>query len=146
MTLKSLVTGVAAVAAVGGAAAGVTSIASPAIASADVCGADAGTLQGVLNTLVQPGVQFNSPAKAGLVQGGVGVLKGRLADGALKNAYADGTLPTAISVDTPTCIDPVTAQSTVSAAGRSMPITFVNEGGTWKVSATSASTVLAAFA
>ena len=53
MTLKSLVTGVAAAAAMGGAAMGVTSIASPAIASADEC-VDRGTLQGVLNTLVAP--------------------------------------------------------------------------------------------
>ena len=48
MTLKSLVTGVAAAAVMGGAAVGVTSIASPAIAGADDC-VDAGTLQGVLN-------------------------------------------------------------------------------------------------
>jgi hypothetical protein len=145
VTLKSLVTGVAAAAVMGGAAVGVTSIASPAIAGADDC-VDAGTLQGVLDTLVAPGVQFNSPAKASLVQGGVGIVKGRLADGALKNAYADGTLPTTITVAPPTCVDPATAQSTVSAAGKSMPITFVNEAGTWKVSASSASTVLAAFA
>jgi hypothetical protein len=144
VTLKSLVTGVAAAAVMGGAAVGVTSIASPAIAGADDC-VDAGTLQGVLNTLVAQGVPFNSPGKASLVQGGVGVLKGRLADGALKNAYAEGTLPTAITVAPPACIDPVTATSTVSAAGKSMPITFVNEMGEWKVSEASASTVLAAF-
>jgi hypothetical protein len=145
VTLKSLVTGVAAAAVMGGAAVGVTSIASPAIAGADDC-VDAGTLQGVLTTLVEPGVSFSSPVKSNLVQGNVGILKGRLADGALKNAYAEGTLPTAITVAPPTCIDPVTATSTVSAAGKSMPITFVNEVGTWKVSAASASTVLAAFA
>jgi hypothetical protein len=142
VTLKSLVTGVAAAAVMGGSVMGVTSIASPAIASADCV--DAGTLQGVLDTLVAPGVQFNSPGKANLVQGGVGVLKGRLADGALKNAYAEGTLPTAISVAAPAC-NGNAATSTVSAAGKSMPITFVNEMGTWKVSASSASTVLAAF-
>ncbi|HEX3287523.1 MAG TPA: hypothetical protein VHT50_23395 [Mycobacterium sp.] len=145
MTLKTLVTGVAAATVMGGAAVGVTSIASPAIAGADVC-VDKGTLQGVLKTLVEPGVSFLSPVKSGLVQGNVGVVKGKLADGALKNAYAEGTLPTYIAVDDPTCIDPATAQSTVSAAGKSMPITFVNEMGTWKVSAASASTVLAAFA
>ena len=145
MTLKSLVTGVAAAAVMGGAAVGVTSIAPTAIAGADDC-VDAGTLQGVLNTLVEPGVSFSSPVKSNLVQGNVGILKGRLADGALKNAYAEGSLPTAITVAPPTCIDPVTATSTVSAAGKSMPITFVNEVGTWKVSAASASTVLAAFA
>ncbi len=143
MTLKSLVTGVAAAAVVGGAAMGVTSIASPAIASADCV--DPGTLQGVLDTLVAPGVPFNSPGKANLVEGGVGIVKGRLADGALKNAYADGTLPTTITVAPPTCTGDI-ATSTVSAAGKSMPITFVNQVGTWKVSSASASTVLAAFA
>jgi hypothetical protein len=142
VTLKSLVTGVAGAAVMGGAAMGVTSIASPAIASADCV--DQGTLQGVLSTLVEPGLQFNAPPKRDLVQGGVGVVKGRLADGALKNAYAEGTLPTAISVDPPTC-DGDAATSIVRAAGKSMPITFVNELGTWKVSASSASTVLAAF-
>jgi hypothetical protein len=145
VTLKTLVTGVAAAAVMGGAAVGVTSIASPAIAGADDCVTQE-ALKGVLNMLVQPGVPFNSPVKSNLVQGNVGILKGRLADGALKNAYAEGTLPTAITVGPPTCIDPVTATSTVSAAGKSMPITFVNEVGTWKVSAASASTVLAAFA
>jgi hypothetical protein len=144
VTLKSLVTGVAAAAVMGGAAVGVTSIASPAVAFADDC-VDPGTLQGVLDTLVAPGVQFNSPAKASLVEGGVGIVKGRLADGALKNAYQDGTLPTTITVAPPTCTGNA-ATSTVSAAGKSMPITFVNEAGVWKVSAASASTVLAAFA
>ena len=59
MTLKTLVTGIAAAAAVSGAAVGVTSIASPAISAADVCAVDAGTLQGVLDGLAAPGVQFN---------------------------------------------------------------------------------------
>lgn len=121
---------------------GVTSIASPAIASADDC-VDPGTLQNVLNTLIAPGVPFSSPAKSSLVEGGVGMVKGRLADGALRNAYADGTLPTTITVAPPTCSGN-SATSVVSAAGKSMPITFVNEG-TWKVSSGSAATVLAAF-
>ncbi|PEG37248.1 hypothetical protein CQY20_16725 [Mycolicibacterium agri] len=140
--MKSLVTGVAAAAVMGGAAMGVTSIASPAIASADDC-VDTGTLQNVLNTLIAPGVPFSSPGKSSLVEGGVGMVKGRLADGALRNAYADGTLPTTITVAPPTCSGN-SATSVVSAAGKSMPITFVNEG-TWKVSSGSAATVLAAF-
>ena len=57
MTLKTLVTGVAAAAVMGGAAMGVTSIASPAIASADDC-VDTGTLQGVVDSLVAPGGDF----------------------------------------------------------------------------------------
>jgi hypothetical protein len=142
VTLKTLVSGIAAAAAMSGAAVGVTSIASPAIAAADDC-IDARTLQGVLNTLVAPGVPFSSPAKSGLVEGGVGTVRGKLADGALKNAYADGTLPTTITVGPPTCSGNI-ASSTVSAAGKSMPITFVNQG-IWKVSSASAATVLAAF-
>ena len=31
------------------------------------------------------------------------MVKGRLADGALKNAYAEGTLPTTITVGAPSC-------------------------------------------
>ena len=143
MTLKTLVTGIAATAVMGGATMGVTSIAYPAIASADDC-VNPAALKGVLDTLVDPGLQFNASPKKDLVQGGVGPVKGRLADGALKNAYADGTLPTDISVDPPTC-NGNAATSIVRAAGKSIPITFVNEG-TWKVSAASASTVLAAFA
>jgi hypothetical protein len=142
VTLKTLVTGAAAATVMAGAALGVTSVASPAIASADCV--DPGTLQGVLNTLVAPGVQFSSPGKSNLVEGGVGIVKGRLADGALRSAYSDGTLPTTISVGPPTC-NGNTATSTVSAAGKSMPMTFVNEMGAWKVSASSAATVMAAF-
>ena len=61
MTLKTLVTGVAAAAVMGGAAMGVTSIASPAIAVATNA-LDAGTLQGVLDTLVAPGVAVQFPS------------------------------------------------------------------------------------
>ena len=50
---------------------GVSSIASPAIAGADDC-VDAGTLQGVLNTLVDPSVTF-IPQVRQLVEGGIGV-------------------------------------------------------------------------
>jgi hypothetical protein len=144
VTLKSLVTGAAAATVMAGAAVGVTSIATPAISAADVCAVDGSTLQGVLNTLVAPGVSFSSPGKASLVQGGVGFTSGKFADRALKNAYADGTLPTTITVGPPTCTGNA-ATSTVSAAGKNMPITFVNEGN-WKVSSASAQTVLAAFA
>ena len=143
MTLKTLVTGAAAATVMAGAALGVTSVASPAIASADCV--DPGTLQGVLNTLVAPGVQFSSPSKSNLVEGGVGPGKGFMADRALKSAYKDGTLPTTITVGPPTCSGNL-ATSTVSAAGRSMPMTFVNEMGAWKVSASSAVSVLEAFA
>jgi len=140
VTLKSLVTGVAAAAVMGGAAVGVTSIASPAIAGADCV--DAGTLQGVLNSLADPSVTFY-PNKEGLVQGGIGRIKGRLADGELKNAYATGALPVMFNVDKPVCNGDV-ATSIVTAGSQSMPLTFVNEGN-WKLSSTSATAILAAF-
>ena len=56
MTLKTLVTGVAAAAVVAAAAAGVTSVASPAIVRRRQPVA-AGTLQGVVDRIVAPGVQ-----------------------------------------------------------------------------------------
>ena len=142
MTLKSLVTGVAAVAAVGSAAAGVTSIASPAIAFADDCAVDAGTLQGVVDSLVAPGGDFAGP-KGQLISPPLGFTTGKFANGTLRNLYAKGTLPTPISVGAPSCAGD-TATSQISAQGQTMPITFVNEGGNWKVTAASASSVLSA--
>ncbi len=140
MTLKTLVTGVAAVAAVGSAAAGVTSIASPAIAFADDCAVDAGTLQGVVNSLIAPGGDFAGP-KGQLISPPLGFTTGKFANGTLRNLYAKGTLPTDISISQPTCAGN-TATSQISAVGQTMPITFVNEGGAWKVTAASATSVI----
>ena len=142
MTLKTLVTGLAAAAVMGGAAVGVTSIASPAIASADECAVDAGTLQGVVDNLIAPGGDFAGP-KGHLVSPPLGFTTGKLANGTLRNLYAKGTLPTPVSVGAPTCAGD-TATSQISAQGQTMPITFVNEAGTWKVTASSASSVLSA--
>src|SRR6478752_5069925 len=129
MTLKSLVTGVAAVAVVGGAASGVTSIAIPAIASADDCAVDKTTLQGVVDSLIAPGGDFAAPNdKGGLVSPPLGFTTGKLANGTLRNLYAKGTLPTPINVGPPSCAGN-TATSQISAVGQTMPITFVNEGG-----------------
>ncbi len=140
MTLKTLVTGVAAAAAISGAAMGVTSIASPAIAGADDCAVDAGTLQGLVDSLIAPGGDFAGP-KGQLISPPLGVLSGKLANGTLRNLYAKGTLPTDVSVGPPTCAGD-TATSQISAVGTTMPITFVNEAGAWKVTASSANSVL----
>ncbi len=142
MTLKSLVTGAAAAALVGGAAIGVTSIASPAIASADECAVDAGTLQGVVDSLIAPDGDFAGP-KGQLISPPLGFTTGKLANGTLRNLYAKGSLPTPVTVGPPTCAGD-TATSQISAVGQTMPITFVNEAGTWKVTAASASSVLSA--
>jgi hypothetical protein len=121
---------------------GVTSVASPAIASADDCAVDAGTLQGVVNSLIAPGGDFAGP-KGDLVSPKLGFTTGKLANGTLRNLYAKGTLPTDVSVGPPTCAG-ATATSQISAQGQTMPITFVNEAGVWKVTAASASSVLSA--
>jgi hypothetical protein len=142
VTLKSLVTGVAAAAVMGGAAMGVTSIASPAIASADDC-VDRDTLQGVVDSLVAPGGDFAGP-KGQLVSPALGIVSGKYANGKLRALYAQGTLPTQIYVGDPTCSGN-TATSQVSAAGHTLPITFVNDGVGWKVTQASANSVLAAF-
>ena len=101
MTLKTLVTGVAAATMVGGAAAGVTFIASPAVSHAQPC-ADAGQLTAVIDGLAAPGVGFHS-GTSDLVEDGVGIIEGKTADRLLKNAYESGSLPVRFNVEPPVC-------------------------------------------
>jgi hypothetical protein len=105
VTLKSLVTGVAAAALVGGAAAGVTSIASGTISAApavqpvvfDIPLPQApapelqGQLQATLNGLAGGG-SF-AGGKSTYVQGGVGRIEAITADRAYNNAAARGVFP-----------------------------------------------------
>ena len=104
MTLKSLVTGVAAAALVGGAAAGVTSIASPAGSPAvavqpvvwdiPMPQAPAPDLQApLLQTLQALGAPGLSASKAPYIQGGIGRIEGRVADTKLREAQAEGKFP-----------------------------------------------------
>lgn len=162
MTLKTLVTGAAAAALVGGAAAGVTSIASSSLSAAPVvqpvvfgaplplepvapCGADAAQLRSVIDGLAAPGVGFHS-GKSDLVEGGIGIIEGRTADRLLMNAYANGSLPVAFDISAPVCNPNNTATATISAAGRSQPVTFVPGGRFgWQLSRGSATAVLSAF-
>jgi hypothetical protein len=115
VTLKTLVTGVAAAALVGGAAAGVTSIASPT--DSDVAGLAAPAAPAAL--AVQPVVwdipmpqapapELQAPllqtlqalagggsfsGKASYIQGGIGRIEGIAADRAYNNAAAEGKFP-----------------------------------------------------
>ncbi|MDT5400785.1 MAG: hypothetical protein QOK33_4016 [Mycobacterium sp.] len=162
MTLKTLVTGVAAAAVVSAAAVGVTSIASGAsLASAPAvqpvvfgiplpldtpCGATADQLQSVLDRLAAPGGSFHGD-KSDLVQGGIGILEGRTADRMLANAYQSGTLPVAFNVSPPVCGPGNSATATVTAAGRTQDVTFVPGGSSgWQVSRASATSFLAVMA
>ncbi len=109
MTLKTLVTGVAAAAAVGGAALGVISIASPALSSApavqpvvwDIPMPQApvaapeleGALRQTLGVLAGGGTFAPGGNKDAYIQGGTGRIEGVTADRAYKNAAADGVFP-----------------------------------------------------
>lgn len=161
MTLKSLATGVAAVAAVGAAAAGVTSLASITPAVTGVQPAVFGVpmplepapevpapdeLIGVLNGLADPGVPF--AGKAGLVEGGIGPVESHVADKRLRKAAQAGQLPLAFNVANIAPAGPGTASADVTVSGpqlapQTMNVTFVNQGG-WKVSRDSAMTLLRA--
>jgi hypothetical protein len=173
LTVKSLATGVATVAAIGAAAAGVTASvifnASVASATPDVQpvvfgapspasgwypqplapGADIPTtdqLITVLNGLQNPGIPFAS--KSNLVEGGVGGVEGRIADRKLQKAAANGSLPLTFNVANITPAGPGTASADVTATGPHLTpttqnITFVNQGG-WKLSRGSAMTLLQA--
>jgi hypothetical protein len=131
VTLKTLVTGVAAAALVGGAAAGVTSIAFSAGSSAPgavavqpvvwdipMPQAPAPDLQApLLQTLQALGAPGLSASKAPFIQGGIGRIEGRVADTKLREAQADGKFPlsfTLANIDQNG--DIVTADVTATAA------------------------------
>ena len=110
MTLKTLVTGVAAVAAVGGAAAGVTSIASdetspspavqPVVWDVPMPQAPAPDLKAPLLQTLQALASGGSFAgKASFIQGGIGRVEGIAADRAYNNAAAEGKFPLTFNID-----------------------------------------------
>jgi hypothetical protein len=158
VTVKSLATGVAAVAAVGAAAAGVTCIASvtttlpevqPVVFSAplpldpavDLPTAD--QLATVLNTLQDPSVSFAQ--KGDLIEGGIPV-PASLADHELQKAAAKGSLPLTFNFTSITPAGPGTAAAALTATGPHLAptyenLTFVNQGG-WKLSHDSAMTLM----
>lgn len=161
MTLKLLATGVAAAAVVAGAAAGLTAMtgapAAPQVTPA-VFGSPlpldpaavlptADQLTGVLYGLANPGVPFAS--KAYLVEGGIGRIEARTADALMRSAVAKGQLPLTFTVGAITPAGPGAATAAITASGPGMApttqtVTFVDQGG-WKLSRSSASTVLAIF-
>ena len=128
MTLKSLVTGVAAAALVGGAAAGVTSIASPTgpqapavqsvVRDIPMPQAPAPDLQApLLQTLQALGAPGLSASKAPFIQGGIGRIEGRVADTKLREAQAEGKFPLSFTVaNIDQNGDVVTADVTATAA------------------------------
>lgn len=159
MTLKLLATGVVAVATIGAAAAGVTSLAAvnapaqqvqPVVSGAPLPLDPANVvpssdeLIGVLNGLQDPSVPFAS--KSNLIQGGVGDAEGRVADHKLQKAAQKGQLPLSFSIANIHPAGPGAASADVTASGPQLApttqnITFVNQGG-WKLSRSSAMSLL----
>ena len=161
MTVKSLATGVAAVAAIGAAAAGVTCIASvtatlpevqPVVFSAPLPldpvlpGANVPTpdqLVSLLNSLQDPSVSFAS--KGYLIEGGIPV-PATLADHELQKAAAKGSLPLTFNISNIAPAGPGAATATITATGPHLAPTpeylrFVDQGG-WKLSHDSAMTLI----
>ena len=162
MTLKTLATGVATVAAIGAAAAGVTCIAPVTAVSPPVqpvvfgaplpldppapVGVDLPTpvqLVTVLNTLQDPSVSFAS--KGYLIEGGIPV-PATLADHELQKAAAKGSLPLTFNISNITPSGPGAATATITATGPHLAPTpeylrFVDQGG-WKLSHDSAMTLI----
>lgn len=159
MTVKSLATGVAAVAAV---TSGVIFNASTSFVSPQVQpvvfgapipldpgapGADLPTadqLLTVLNSLQNPSVPFAS--KSNLVEGGVGGVEGHIADKELQKAAAKGDLPLTFTIANIQPSGPAAASANITATGpRLAPttenLTFVDQGG-WKLSRASAMTLI----
>jgi hypothetical protein len=164
-TAKSIATGVAAIAAIGAAAAGLTSTATPAgptasqvqlsavgaplpqdpaPAPAPAPGAaipTADQLTDLLNNLADPNTPFAN--KGNLVEGGISPTEAHLADHEFNKAAKNGDLPLAFNVANiqPGASGTVTADVSVSGPKLSTPVTqnvtFVNQGN-WMLSRASA--------
>lgn len=161
MTVKALATGVAAVAAIGAAAAGVTSMTvspaasqvQPVVFSAPLPADQTaslptpGRLTSVLTGLADPAVPFAN--KAGLVEGGIGPTEAAMADHALQKAAKKGQLPLSFDVSNiqPAGAGAATADVAVSGPKLTAPVTqnvtFVNQGS-WMLSRNSAMSLLQA--
>lgn len=160
MTLKGLVTGLAVAAITGGAAAGVTLIASPAasvspavqpvvfgipLPAAPAPDLEAPLVQ-TLNGLAGPG-SFTGP-KGTYVQGGLGRFEARAADGKFNQKAAEGYFPmsfTIANIDStgPTATANVTATA-ANGATANQPVTFVTgpSPSGWQISKQSALALL----
>lgn len=169
-TVKFFATSVAALAVIGGAAAGTASIAAPselasvrlAAVSAPLpqdpppalppaAGANVPTpvqLTGLLNGLADPNVPFAS--KSNLVEGGISGTEAHMADHELKKAAKNGDLPLAFNVtNVQPGAAPGSATADVAVSGPKLPspvtqsVTFVNQGA-WVLSRASAMQLLQA--
>ncbi len=156
MTVKMLATWAAAVAAIGAAAAGLTSIASGNPAAFEVQTVAFGVplpqdppppppgapalpspeqLSNLCNQVTDPGVSYET--KFGLVENGISADEGHVADHDLRKAYRNGNFPEQFNVTNIQPVGPNGAAADVAIMGPKFagPVTknlaFVNQGGTW---------------
>ena len=154
MTVKLLATGVVAVATIGAAAAGLTSLASsyasapqvtPVVLSAPLDPPPPApgqpplpspeTLSDLATRLTDPGVSYEK--KFGLVENGISADEGHVADHDLRKAYRDGKFPETFNVTNIAPAGPNAAQADVAISGPKFagPVTkhlvFINQGGNW---------------
>src|ERR1700730_539402 len=164
MTVKMLATGAAAVAAIGAAAAGLTSFAPGNATALQVQPValgvpfaqdpppapnlpTAGDLSSLCTNLTNPGVSYHS--KTGLVAGGISDDEGRDADHKLRDAFRAGNFPESFDVPNIQPAGPNAASADVAISGPKFPtpvtqnLTFVNQGG-WAVSPQSAQALVQA--
>ncbi len=168
--MKSIAINVAALAVVGGAAAGLASGLSP-VGLLEVQLAAVGAplpqdppptpapapaqnlptpeqLTDILNNLANPGVSYHT--KDGLVEGGIGSGEGHVMDHELRKAYRNGQLPLSFDVSNIQENGPTTATADVAVSGPklSAPVTknlmFVNQQGNWVLSTGSATSLVQA--
>jgi hypothetical protein len=170
-SMKSIAVSAAALAVVGGGAAGLASSASgiapaglPQVQLASV-GAPlpqdpqpastmilptADQLTGILNNLSNPGVSYRT--KDALVEGGIGSGEGHEMDHELRVAYRNGQLPLSFVVSNIQQNGPTTIMSDVAVSGPKLsapvtkPLMFVNQNGNWILSSPSATMLVQAVA
>jgi hypothetical protein len=155
--MKSVAISVAALAVVGGAAAGIASVAAPsglAQVRLAAVGAPYGPalpqnpapaapgqlpspeqLSDLCNQVTDPGVSYTT--KTNLVENGISPGEGHVADHDLRKAFRDGKFPETFNVTNIEPAGPNAAQADVAISGPKLagPVTkhlaFVNQGGNW---------------
>jgi hypothetical protein len=167
-SVKSVAISAAALAVVGGGAAGLASSVSPAgLPQVQLASVGAplpqdpqpastmilptsDQLLGILNNLSNPGVSYRT--KDGLVEGGIGSGEGHEMDHELRVAYRNGQLPLSFVVSNIQQNGPSTVMSDVAVSGPKLsapvtkPLMFVNQNGNWILSSPSATMLVQAVA
>jgi hypothetical protein len=154
MTVKLLATGVAAVATIGAAAAGLTSLASGYASAPQVSAVVLSApldppppapgqpplpspeqLTDLANQVTNPGVSYKT--KFGLVENGISSQEGHDADHLLRRAYEHGNFPEQFAFTNIEPIGPNGASADVAITGPKFAgpvekkLAFIDQGGTW---------------